>query len=398
MGKNLNGREIGKGIRQRANGTYEARFKVGDKQCSIYGNNLKEVKAKLELEKAKASSVLAVRYQHYTLNQWYDEWFETFKKKSLKLTSIEPMRRKYKNSFGRIIGEKKLLDITNMDIQRVVNQLADEGKSSTTIRDCLGRTRDCFAGAVNNGIIPINPCIEIVLPRMGGKKEERRFLSTDEQKAFLNVASEGWYKEMFYIMFLTGMRVGEIGGLMWEDVDFENGKININRSLSCLYYDGEKSLVLTEPKTVNSYRSIPFMGEAREMLLSQKEKQERLIEELGDRWRSDFDGLVFTSTMGSECTRYIVEREVSKIVDEINALEEVNAKAENRDPVYFEKMYPHAIRHTFCSRCYERGIDVKSTQKLMGHSSINVTLDYYTHLSEEQYDDVIAKFGSMDEE
>lgn len=397
MGKSLSGKELGKGIRQRANGKYEARYSVGGKSYSIYSDNLRELKAKLEFESAKANSNLAVAYKNYTLNEWFEEWFETYKKKGLKISSVAPMRRKYTNSFGRIIGRKKIADITNMDIQRVVNQLSEEGKAKSTIRDCLGRTRECFESAKNNNIIAVNPCIEIILPRVAEKKEERRFLTTEEQKTFLSVAEEKWYKEMFYIMFLTGMRVGEVGGLMWEDVDFKKKEIHVKRSLMCQYEKGVKTLRLTEPKTLNAYRTIPFMGEAEEMFLSQKEKYDRLKLELGDRWRSEYDGLVFCTTLGSECTRHIVEKEIKKIVKEINERERIEALYEHRNPEIFEDLYPHAIRHTFCSRCYERGIDVKVTQKLMGHSSIGITLDYYTHLGGKQFNDAVEKFGNMNE-
>nr|MCR5295753.1 tyrosine-type recombinase/integrase [Lachnospiraceae bacterium] len=91
------------------------------------------------------------------------------------------------------------------------------------------------------------------------------------------------------------------------------------------------------------------------------------------------------------------EKEINKIVKEINEREIVTAKKENRIPANFEKMYPHAIRHTFCSRCYQKGIDVKTTQKLMGHSSISITLDYYTHLGGMQYSDAVSRFGFMDD-
>ena len=154
MGKNSNGKEIGKGIRQKPNGLYEARYKINGVSHSITGSNLKELKARLELEKAKARTDYATAYKNYTLNDWFEEWFEVYKKKSLKPTSVVSMRSKFTSSFGRIIGDKKLLDITNMDIQKVVNQLADEGRSVSGIRDCLGRTRECFESAKNNNIIP----------------------------------------------------------------------------------------------------------------------------------------------------------------------------------------------------------------------------------------------------
>ena len=395
MGKNSNGKELGKGIRQKPSGLYEARYMIDGVAYSFSGTNLQEVKARLQLEKAKARSDLATAYKNATLNDWFDEWFDSYKKRSIKSTSVVSMRSKYTSSFGRIIGDKRILDITNMDIQKVVNQLADEGRAVSSIRDCLGRVRECLESAKNNRIIPMNPCFEILLPQVRSAPEERRYLSHEEQKKFLTVASEKWYKEMFFIMFLTGMRVGEVGGLKWEDIDFEKKEIHVKRSLSCQYDHGVKKIILTDPKTYNSFRTIPFMGEAEEMLLSQKKKQDQLKEELGDRWRSKFENLVFCTTMGSECSRYIVEKEVNKIVDEINAREKFEAEKENRLPVIFERCFPHAIRHTFCSRCYERGIDAKITQRWMGHSSITITLDYYTHLSIMQYSESADKFGRM---
>lgn len=96
-----------------------------------------------------------------------------------------------------------------------------------------------------------------------------------------------WYKEMFYIIFLTGMRIGEVGSLMWSDIDFDNKCIHINRSLSCQYEYGKKMLRLTEPKTHNSYRKIPFFEEAEEMYLSQQKKVKELKKTLGSRWRGE---------------------------------------------------------------------------------------------------------------
>ena len=110
-------------------------------------------------------------------------------------------------------------------------------------------------------------------------------------------------------MFLTGLRVGELGGLMWNDIDFEKKCIRIERSLSCQYEKGVKTQRITTPKTYNSYRTIPFMGEAEEMFKAQLVKQKALKKELGDRWRSDIPDLVFTTTMGSPVTRYIAEKE-----------------------------------------------------------------------------------------
>lgn len=220
-----------------------------------------------------------------------------------------------------------------------------------------------------------------------------------EQTRFLQEVEHNWYKEMFYIMFLTGMRIGEVGGLKWEDIDWNKKCINIQRSLSCQYENGVKTMRLTKPKTHNSYRSIPFMAETEEILLSQKEKQNRQKKAYGNRWRSsgEFDNLVFTTSLGSPVIRNVAEKEIKKVVKAINFQEAIEAVKENREPIEFKDLYPHAIRHTFCSRCFEKGMDAKVVQMLMGHQHYSTTIDIYTHVTETKFEEEIAKFGSVSE-
>lgn len=310
------------------------------------------------------------------------------------------MKSKFYNSYGKYLGDRRLIDITNIDIQNVINKMRDDGKANSTMRDALGRMRDCMESAKNNMIIPINPCFEIKVP-WENKQVERRFLSREEQNKFLNAVDHNWYKEMFYIMFLTGMRIGEVGGLMWSDIDFENKCIHINRSLSCQYEYGNKMLRLVEPKTHNSYRKIPFFGEAEEMYRAQQKKVKNLKRTLGSRWRAEkgYEDLVFVTTMGSPVLRYHAEKEIKKVVKEINMQEAFEAVKEQREPVVFKNMYPHAIRHTFCSRCFEADMQPKVVQNIMGHQHYSTTIDIYTHISEAKYEEEIDKFGmAMDNE
>ena len=210
--------------------------------------------------------------------------------------------------------------------------------------------RECMESARNNQILSINPCFEISVP-WENRQVTRRFLSREEQNTFLKTVEHSWYKEMFYLMFLTGMRIGEVGGLMWKDVDFNEKCLRINRFLSCQYEYGKKMLCLLAPKTHNSYRKIPFFGEAEEMLLQQKAKTDSLKKVLGNRFRAtgEYADLVFVTTMGSPVLRYHAEKEIKKVVKEINEQEAFESLQEQREPHYFEDMYPHAIRHTFCS-------------------------------------------------
>ena len=400
MGKDLRGKELGKGIYQRKDGRYEARAKVNGKNIDIFGRNLRELKKRFEEEKEEAENMLEVRRKRITLNEWFEEWFQNYKVPYIKETSIFPMKSKFYNSYGKYLGDRRLIDITNIDIQNVINKMRDEGKANSTMRDALGRMRDCMESAKNNMIIPINPCFEIKAP-WENKQVERRFLSKEEQNKFLKAVDHNWYKEMFYIMFLTGMRIGEVGGLMWSDIDFENKCIHINRSLSCQYEYGNKMLRLVEPKTHNSYRKIPFFGEAEQMYRAQQKKVKNLKKTLGSRWRAErgYEDLVFVTTMGSPVLRYHAEKEIKKVVKEINMQEAFEAVKEQREPVVFKNMYPHAIRHTFCSRCFEADMQPKVVQNIMGHQHYSTTIDIYTHISVAKYEEEIDKFGmAMDEE
>ncbi len=271
MGKDLKGRELGKGLYQRKDGRYEARARINGNDVSIYGFNIRELKKDLQELKEQAQNAIEYRRRNLTLNEWFEEWFETYKLPVVKETSVFPMKRKFYSSFGAILGERPVSSITNIDIQGVINRMSQEGRATSSMRESLGRMRECMESAKNNQIISLNPCFEINVP-WENTQVRRRFLSREEQNTFLGATEHNWYKEMFYIMFLTGMRIGEVGGLMWKDIDFENKCLHINRSLSCQYEYGEKILRLTTPKTHNSYRKIPFFGEAEEMFQSQKDK------------------------------------------------------------------------------------------------------------------------------
>lgn len=398
MGKDLKGKELGTGLRQRKDGRYEARAKINGIDINLYDVDLKKLKILFEKAKEEARNNIDMKRQKITLNEWFEEWFANYKIPNIKETSVFPMRSKYYNTFGKAIGNMKVTDIRNLDIQRVINDMNKQGRASSSMRDALGRVRECLESAKNNRIIDINPCFEINVP-WENKTAERRFLSMAEQTRFLQEVEHNWYKEMFYIMFLTGMRIGEVGGLKWEDIDWNKKCINIQRSLSCQYENGVKTMRLTKPKTHNSYRSIPFMAETEEILLSQKEKQNRQKKAYGNRWRSsgEFDNLVFTTSLGSPVIRNVAEKEIKKVVKAINFQEAIEAVKENREPIEFKDLYPHAIRHTFCSRRFEKGMDAKVVQMLMGHQHYSTTIDIYTHVTETKFEEEIAKFGSVSE-
>ena len=398
MGKDLKGKELGKGIGQRKDGRYEARAIVNGYKIALYNFNLNELKREFEREKDNVRRRNVITCPDVTVLEWFDAWFEQYKKPTLKPTGITNYRRKFVNTYGEILDIVKLKELNQFMVQSATSDLINRGYSFKSIRDALSVLKLMLDAAVGNCIIDKNPALGIIVPTYAETKEERRVLTKEEQKIFLDKIESSFYKELYQFMLSTGVRVGEMGALQWSDVDFENEFININHSLTCHYSNGVKTLALTTPKTKNSFRKIPFFGETKQILLAQKEKQENLKKQLKDRWRNAEElgnaNLVFTSSMGSPVTRYVLEHDMRQISKDINTLEVYNANREGRLPIAFEYVHPHALRHTFATRCFEKSMSVETVQKIMGHANINMTMSY-THVLDDVLKNEARKVGNF---
>ncbi len=393
-------KKLPKGIRKSKSGGYEARAMVKGKRIYIYSRDLDSLVVDFEKAKEEAANEVEYLKRNLTLDNWFHEWFENVKCHKVKETSRPTMRNGYKRTFGFYMGRMKITDIRPIDIQNTINAMEKAGASHSAMRDNLGRIRECLEFAVANQFIPANPCIQIEVPWSFRRPKEEVALSQEEQNEFLSAMEDNWYRELAYFMCLTGVRVGELGGVKWKDIDVKNKTIRIERALSCNYVDGVKRQALTTPKTVNSIRTIPFIGEMEEILLSQKQKQSVLKKELGKRWRGkgEFEDLVFTTGMGSPCNRYIVDKEIKKALNRMRTKEAQSAMEENREPREFRDFHPHSLRHTFATRCFEAGMEPKVVQMLMGHSSITVTLNIYTHVMKSKLHEEVSKFGLANKE
>lgn len=394
MGKDLKGKEIGRGISQRKDGRYEARAVVNGTKIDLYDFNLNELINSFNKEKKRVKS--KTNFDNIvTLKDWYTEWFNKIKSPNLKSEqSRKTYNRKISNTYIMILGDKKIDDITQMDIQIATNELVEKKYVTRMIKEALGVLKECLDVAVINKVISGNVCIGITVKDDNIKPKERRVLTHKEQDIFLNAAKQSYYYEAYCILLCTGMRIGEFSGLQWNDIDFEKKVISINRSMQTAYIDGKKIEELTTPKTNNSYRQIPFFDETEELLKIWKNKQKIYKKKLGDRWRAnpEFGDLVFTSTMGSPVTRYVIAHDIKSIVRNINSAELYKACREGREPVEFKGLHPHAFRHTFATRCFEKGLDPLFVQNIMGHANYQTTVSY-THLLDDERQKQVKNIG-----
>lgn len=384
MGKNLKGKEIGRGLSQRPDGRYMGRAQVEGKSIVLYDWKLKELKNRLAIavDEVKRNNLLpSLDVKSMTLNEWFEEWYEKYKAPTLKYGGSASYKRKFVNYYGVRIGAKYLTDITQFHVQTAIADMLESGRSTKSVRDATGILQNCIEAAMANGMISKNPVLGTIIPKC--EKVERRVLSIEEQEIFLDYLkrSKSWYEEMYQFMLLTGMRIGEVGGLQWGDIDFINKFIHVKRTLSYQYEDGEKMMFLTSPKTENSVRKIPFFGETREILERQLEKIKRKRSEMGKRWRQpqELGDLVFLTSKGSPIGRYNVESDMRKVTQQINVMLRTEALCSGDMPKSFERVHPHALRHTFATRCFEKGMTPRAVQEIMGHANYNTTVSY-THV------------------
>ena len=391
MGKDLKGKELGRGLSQRPDGRYMGRAQIEGHSITLYDRKLKDLKAKLAVavDEAKRSNLLpGVDGKSVTLSEWFEEWFVKYKAPMLKDGGSPSYKRKFLNYYGTRIGSKPLADIRQIHVQTAIAGMLKEGRTSRSVREATGILQSCVEAAIANGLMFLNPVLGVMIPKC--EKVERRVLTVEEQEIFLGYlkATKSWYEEMYKFMLLTGMRIGEVGGLQWEDVDFTSRFIYVKRSLTYQYEDGKKIMRLTSPKTENSVRKIPFFGETREVLEKQFEKVKRKREDLGKRWRQpeEYGNLVFLTSMGSPIGRYSIESDMRYVTQQINDMLKTEALYSGGIPKNFERVHPHALRHTFATRCFEKGMTPRAVQEIMGHANYNTTVSY-THV----LDDIKSK-------
>lgn len=384
MGKDLKGKELGRGLHQRKDGRYIARAQVEGKSIVLYGWNASQLKKELfeAVEEHRKSSLLPEwDGSKITLNEWFEEWYAKYKAPTLKDGGSPSYKRKFVNYYGARLGTKPLSDLRQIHVQTAIADMLDAGRTSKSVREATGILQNCVEAAMANGLMQINPVVGVIIPKC--EVVERRVLTVDEQEIFLNYlrVHNSWYEEMYKFMLLTGMRIGEVGGLQWNDIDFAGKFIRVKRTLAYQYENGKKYMKLTSPKTDNSTRAIPFFGETRDILLRQKKKIEKRRAELKERWKQpeELGDLVFLTSQGTPIGRYNVESDMRNITEQLNAIYEGEARFTGGIPRKFERIHPHALRHTFATRCFEKGMTPRTVQEIMGHANYNTTVSY-THV------------------
>ena len=361
MGKDLRGKEIGEGIYQQTNGTYCARFvdRFG-KRRTKRSKKLQEVKQWL----ADATYINEHSDIEQATNMMVDAWFEYWidiKRKTVRPNTVRNYRERYYRNIQKVIGKKLLTEVKPIHCQNIFTKMAEEGYRTSTLYQTRITLYNMLEFARENDVILNNPCKRSVKSNMGKPSQKKKALTVETQKRFLQQAKGQSYENQFRFILQTGLRTGELVGLKWEDVNFENKTLKIERSMEYRYSVGEWRV--GEPKSKSGYRTIPLTDEAIRILMAQKKKNMK-IKEISIEW-VDY---IFLSRKGEPVKNSTYDTALFKICE----------KAE------IDKFSMHVLRHTFATRCIEGGMIPKTLQKILGHSNIGITMNLYVDITEEQ--------------
>ena len=363
---------------------------LGKRKC-LYSRTLEDLRDKeTELQRNKLDKLESYVMAKADINYVFDRYIAT--KTELRSTT----RTNYVYTYDRYVrkgfGKKRISDVRYSEVLTFYNALMEKGLSVSTVESVHSVLHPTFQLAVRDHILRSNPSDEVISEikkKLRGRPEPRHALSIEQQRAFLGHLEKPEYyrwKPLFVTMFGTGCRVGEIIGLRWVDLDFENGSISINHNVT--YYPRSDKGFKCEfkvslPKTEAGIRTVPMLEKVAEALKLEKRNQEQqgyhsLVELDG------MSGFIFCNRYGNLHNPASINREIKRIVDDYNAQEEVKAKREHREPVIVPRFSCHITRHTFCTRLCENETNVKVIQSVMGHKDIQTTLDIYAEVSEKK--------------
>lgn len=370
-------------ISKRSDGTWWARITVGktpdgkQKRKAFYGKTRKEVQEKLTTALNDMNNNTYIEPSKIKLSTWLDTWLLEYKKNSVKVGTYINYEQSIRTRIKPALGGYALKEIRNDMVQKFVNQLKEKELSASTIENTYCVLKMALEQAVDNDMISKNPANKIVLPKR--TKKETRALSLEEQEAFIKVAREYSNGEAFILILATGLRIGEALALTWEDIDFENKTLTVNKTQveHVIREDGKsvRKVNYGTPKTKTGNRTIPLIPAAIDLLKEVRKKQEDQRKKLGKGYQQN--NLVFCTFDGKVIFISNMERRVKLIAKRIGA----------------EDVHPHTLRHTFATRGLENGIELKVMQVLLGHSKIDMTANIYTHVLPEKKNESIMKLS-----
>lgn len=388
MGKDLKGKDLGPNISQRKDGNYVGRFtnRFG-KRVVLYNRNLRQLKVDLKQAIYEDANNLTLADSTIKLDEWYTKWMEIHKYNVLRENSKRHYNNIYYKHISPVLGNYRISEITQLQIKHLLKELGEKGLKYETQNKTRIMLLDMFNKAMIDNFVRTNPAKGISVKR--DEEIERRVLTVEEQKLFFDCCKGTFYDNLFTVAVTTGLRMGELAALRECDLDFDKKMISVTRTIVYQKLDGDekKEFHIGPPKTKTSIRKVPMHDVCeqalRKQILQKNVIASRNVKKVDDQFRD----LLFTTRFNTPLNAQNFVDAISKIVDEINLMRD--------DLDQFEKFSSHTFRHTFATRSFERGVEPKTVQAWLGHATLQMTMDLYTHVLGEHSTNEMDKLNSI---
>lgn len=387
MGKNLKGKECGKGISRRKDGKFTARFTTKDGgRREKHFNTLPEARNWLADAQYEDKHGKVITSPEMTVDMWFDFWMENL------ICDLSPntrrnYRERYKINIQPVIGSMRLSDVKPMHCKIVLNRM-DAVYASSTIRQTYIAMGTMLRAAVMNKMIFEHPMDGVRYTKPVRAVDDIKFLTVEEQQIFMEAAKRSHNYRQYALLLETGLRTGELIGLTWDAIDWRKRTLTVNKTLE--YRHKQDSWRAGPPKTATSYRTIPLTNRAFDILkecYSERDTRKESdtlsqILEYIDRRTGETNYLVMKDLVfinfrtGEPAKNSSYDTHLYKLCDEAG----------------IKRFCMHALRHTYATRAIESGMQPKVLQKLLGHKSIKTTMDRYVHVTDDSMTSAIRQF------
>jgi integrase len=336
-----------------------AYFGPDGKRRYVSGKTKEEARRALREARANADQGLAFDADNLRVGEYLDRWLSDSVRDTVKATTFERYEQITRLHLKPALGRVKLKALTPAHVRTLYREKLEAGSSARTVRYIHTTLHKALKQAVMDGLIPRNVTEAVKPPQL--TREEMHPLTPEQAKLLLQTAHEiGNRLEALYVLAIhTGLRQGELLGLKWDDVDLEDGSLQVRRTLTIT----KSGPVFTAPKTTSSRRSVKLTSNATEALKSHLKRQLAEIDRVGSLWSEN--GLIFASETGEPLDRRAVTKLKFKPLLKQAGLPEIRF---------------HDLRHTCATLLLTRNVNPKIVSEMLGHSSIAITLDTYSHV------------------
>ena len=350
-------------VRKRDDGRWEGRIVVGHKENGdsifryIYADTQKELTAKLRQNIDIYQGIDLAEQSRMTLAEWLEQWLGQMSA-NLRPSTLENYQKDMTNHVIPYLGRKLLTQITAADLRKLYDTLKKNGRvnphpgqsrglSSTTVHGIHTTLHHALRAAVEQGLIPANPADEVEPPRV--VRQPMNVLNEEQLGTFMEaIHADPFWHDFFYTELTTGLRRGEICGLMWSDFDERSGTLKISRTL---HREKGGRLVAGETKTYAGMRKIVLPPSTAELLRSRKKKS--------------FSPWIFHDPLRPEAP-----------ISPDSAYQQLKKFLADAG---LPSIRFHDLRHTFSTHALASGMDAKTLSGILGHTKASFTLDTYTH-------------------